>query len=89
MPAIAIRLGADLVRKVKALKAEGDSIGGYVQELIEKEYRERGNRASALVFEGFLRQNPDESRAMNDWESAPLAAGKGAGKQRTPPGRWD
>jgi hypothetical protein len=72
MPATTIKLEADLVRKVTALKPKDESISGFVRDLIEKEHRARENRASAIVYEQFLRDNPDEQSAMEVWESAPL-----------------
>jgi hypothetical protein len=75
MPATTIKLDADLVKKVTFLKPRDESISGFVRELIEKEHRARENRASAVVYEQFLRENPDEQAAMEMWESAPLVAG--------------
>lgn len=72
MSATTIKLEADLVKKVAALKPKGESISGFVRELIEKEHRARENRASAEVYQQFLDDNPDERAAMEVWESAPL-----------------
>jgi predicted CopG family antitoxin len=73
MPATTIKLEADLVKKVTALKPKDESISGFVRELIEKEHQARENRASAVVYQQFLRENPDEMTAMEVWESAPLS----------------
>jgi hypothetical protein len=73
MPETTIKLEADLVKKVVALKPKGESISGFVRELIEKEHRVREHRASAIIYQQFLRDNPDEQAAMEVWESAPLA----------------
>ena len=72
MSATTIKLEADLVKKVAALKPKDESISGFVRELIEKEHRARENRASAVVYQQFLEDNPDERAAMEVWESAPL-----------------
>jgi predicted CopG family antitoxin len=72
MSATTIKLEADLVKKVAALKPKDESISGFVRELIEKEHRARENRASAVVYQQFLEDNPDERAAMENWESAPL-----------------
>jgi len=72
MPATTIKLEADLVKKVAALKPKDESISGYVRELIEKEHRARENRAAAVVYQQFLDENPEERAAMEGWESAPL-----------------
>lgn len=72
MPATTIKLEADLVKKVTALKPKDESISGYVRELIEKEHRARENRAAAVVYQQFLNENPEERAAMEVWESAPL-----------------
>jgi predicted CopG family antitoxin len=72
MPATTIKLEADLVRKVVALKPKDESISGFVRELIEKEHRAREHRTSAIVYQQFLRDNPDERMAMEVWECAPL-----------------
>jgi predicted CopG family antitoxin len=72
MPATTIKLEADLVKKVVALKPKDESISGFVRELIEKEHRARENRASAVVYQQFLEDNPDERAAMEVWEAAPL-----------------
>ena len=54
MPATTIKLEADLVKKVTALKPKDESISGYVRELIEKEHRARENRAAAGLYQQFL-----------------------------------
>lgn len=72
MSATTIKLEADLLKKVAALKPKDESISGFVRELIEKEHRARENRASAVVYQQFLEDNPDERAAMEVWESAPL-----------------
>jgi predicted CopG family antitoxin len=72
MSATTIKLEADLVKKVSALKPKDESISAFVRELIEKEHRARENRASAVVYQQFLEDNPDERAAMEVWESAPL-----------------
>jgi predicted CopG family antitoxin len=72
MSATTIKLEADLVKKVAALKPKDESISGFVRELIEKEHRARENSASAVVYYQFLEDNPDERAAMEVWESAPL-----------------
>lgn len=73
MPATTIKLEADLVKKVTALKPKDASISGFVRELIEREHRARENLASAVVYQHFLRENPEEMAAMEVWESTPLA----------------
>lgn len=74
MPATTIKLEADLVKKVTSLKPKDESISGYVRDLIEREYRARANREAAVVYQEFLRENPQERAAMEVWESAPLVA---------------
>jgi predicted CopG family antitoxin len=72
MSATTIKLEADLVKKVTALKPKDESISGFVRDLIEKEHRARKNWASAVAYQQFLEDNPDERAAMEVWESAPL-----------------
>ena len=72
MSATTIKLEADLVKKVAALKPKDESISAFVRELIEKEHRARENRASAVAYQRFLEDNPEERAAMEVWESAPL-----------------
>jgi predicted CopG family antitoxin len=72
MPATTIKLEADLVKKVAALKPKDESISGFVRELIEKEHRARANREAAVLYQEFLDKNPEERAAMEVWESAPL-----------------
>ncbi len=60
------------MKKVTALKPREESISGFVRGLIEKEHRARENRASAVAYQRFLEDNPDERSAMEVWESAPL-----------------
>ena len=72
MSATTIKLEADLVKKVTALKPKDESISAFVRELIEKEHRARENRAAAVAYQQFLEENPDERAAMEVWESAPL-----------------
>jgi hypothetical protein len=72
MSATTIKLEADLVKKVTALKAKEESISGFVRDLIEKEHKLRKNRVAAVAYQQFLEDNPDERTAMEVWESAPL-----------------
>lgn len=72
MPATTIKLDADLVKKVGILKPRDESISGFVRSLIEREHLARQNRASAVVYQQFLTDNPNEQLAMEEWESAPL-----------------
>jgi len=72
MPATTIKLEADLVKKVTALKPKDESISGYVRELIEREHRARANRQAAATYQQFLHENPEERAALEVWESAPL-----------------
>lgn len=67
-----IKLEADLVKKVVALKPKDESISAFVRELIEKEHQARKNRAAAAAYQQFLEDNPNERAAMEVWESAPL-----------------
>ena len=73
MPETTIKLEADLVKKVTALKPKDESISAYVRELIEKEHRAREHRAAANLYQQFLYENPEERAAMEVWESAPLS----------------
>lgn len=73
MPATTIKLEADLVKKVTALKPKDESISAFVRELIEKEHRARRHRAAAVEYQQFLQDNPVEKAAMEVWESAPLS----------------
>jgi len=72
MPATTIKLEADLVKKVAALKPKDESISAFVRELIEKEHRARVHREAAGLYQQFLQENPEERAAMELWESAPL-----------------
>jgi predicted CopG family antitoxin len=72
MPATTIKLEADLVKKVSALKMQDESISAFVRELIEKEHRVRANREAALAYRQFLHNHPEERAAMEGWESASL-----------------
>lgn len=72
MPATTVKLEADLVKKVTALKPKDESISGFVRELIEKEHRARANREAAGLYRQFLDKNPAERAALELWESAPL-----------------
>jgi predicted CopG family antitoxin len=72
MSATTIKLEADLVKKVAALKPKDESISGFVRELIEKEHQGTGKQGICGVYHQFLEDNPDERAAMEVWESAPL-----------------
>jgi hypothetical protein len=72
MSATTIKLEADLVKKVAALKPRDESISGFVRGLIEKEHLARKNKEAAVVYRQFLEDNPEERAAMEGWETAPL-----------------
>ena len=75
MPATTIKLEADLVKKVAALKPKDESISRYVRGLIEREHAARHHREVAARYQQFLAENPEERAAMEVWESAPLTEG--------------
>jgi hypothetical protein len=72
MPATTIKLEADLVKKVTALKPKDESISGYVRGLIEREHAARHHRGVAARYRQFLAENPEERASLEVWESAPL-----------------
>jgi hypothetical protein len=72
MSATTIKLEADLVKKVAALKARDESISGFVRGLIEREHLARKNKEAAVVYQQFLEDNPEERAAMEGWETAPM-----------------
>jgi hypothetical protein len=72
MSATTIKLEADLVKKVVALKPKDESISRFVRGLIEKEHLARKNKEAAVVYQQFLDDNPEERAAMEGWETAPL-----------------
>ena len=72
MPATTIKLEAELVKKVTALKPKDESVSGYVRALSEREHQARAQRAAAVAYQQFLQVNPEERAAMEVWESAPL-----------------
>lgn len=71
MPSTTIRLEAEWVKRIAALKLKDESFSGYVRRLIEKEYLARKHHEAARSYLQFLRENPRESIAMDEWESAP------------------
>ena len=73
MPATTVQLEADIAEKAAALRSPNRSLSALVRVLIEKEHRERQSRATALTYALFLADHPEESAAMEAWESAPLA----------------
>lgn len=72
MPATTIKLEAEWVRKVAALKSKDESVSGFVRSLIEREHQARAQHAAAVAYQQFLQANPEERAAMEVWESAPL-----------------
>ena len=72
MPATTIKLEADLVKKVAALKPKEESISAFVRALIEREHRARANAGAAARYREFLQDNPRERAVMEAWEAAPL-----------------
>lgn len=73
MPATTIKLEHDLVRKVSGLKPKDESISGFVRLLIEREHREREQRAAASAYQRFLAAHSEEKAAMEQWAAAPLS----------------
>jgi hypothetical protein len=73
MSATTIKLDAGLVKKVTSLKPKDASISGYVRGLIEREHQVRELQAASRTYAQYLRENPEERRAMEVWESAPLS----------------
>jgi predicted CopG family antitoxin len=72
MPSTTIRLDEDILKKIDDIKPSTKSISAFVRQLIEREYNERELRRSAETYREFLQRNPEERRAMEEWESAPL-----------------
>lgn len=72
MPETTIKLEAELVEKVVAMKPNGASVSSYVRGLIEAEHQARRHREAALAYRQFLQENAEERQAMEVWERAPL-----------------
>jgi predicted CopG family antitoxin len=73
MPSTTIKLEDELVRKVRELKPNTQSISAFVRALIDQEHAKLRFRISAIAYEAFLKKNPAEFEAMELWEAAPLS----------------
>jgi predicted CopG family antitoxin len=75
MSATTIKLEAELVEKVSAMKPKSQSISAFVRGLTEREHRARAHRAAAAAYQQFLSEHPEELAALQEWEAAPLVDG--------------
>ena len=74
MSATTVKLEAGLVKEIRALKPQGQSLAAYVREAVERDILDRKLRAAATQYQAFLAETPDEKGDLDSWQRAPLSA---------------
>jgi hypothetical protein len=73
MAASTVKLEAEILRKINAVKPRDQSLAAYVREAVERDILRRQLRTAAEHYQAFLSENVGEQQELEDWERAPLA----------------
>ncbi len=73
MPATTVKLDGELLKSIAAIKPPRQTLSAYVREALQRDLRRQQMRHAAETYMDFLRDNPAERAAMDEWERAPLA----------------
>ena len=73
MPATTVKLDAELLREIAKVKSPHQTLSAFVRESVQADIRRRKLHAAAETYHRLLLENEGERRALDEWESAPLA----------------
>ncbi len=73
MKATTIKLEGDLLIELRKLKGSSKSVTSFVKETLESEVRRHKMRRAAETYGEFLKEHPEESKLLDEWENAPLS----------------
>jgi hypothetical protein len=73
MGATTVKLEAEILRKIDAVKPRDQSLAAYVREAVERDILRRQLRTAAERYQVFLSENVEEQHELDDWERASLA----------------
>jgi predicted transcriptional regulator len=73
MSASTVKLEADILRRIDAVKPRNQTLAAYVREALERDVLRRQLRTAAERYQAFLSENVEESQELEEWERAPLA----------------
>jgi hypothetical protein len=74
MGATTVKLEDALLREIRAVKPQGQTLAAYVREAVERDILHRKLRSSAEQYQVFLSKHPEEKAELDSWERAPLTA---------------
>lgn len=74
MSASTVKLEAEVLKKIHAVKPRDQSLAAYVREAVERDILRRQLRTAAERYQAFLSESIDEQHELEDWEHARLAA---------------
>ncbi len=72
MSATTIKIEDPLLKEIRKIKPQGQSISSYVKEALEHEIRRKKMSEAASQYKAFLNEHPEESGSLKEWTSAPL-----------------
>jgi hypothetical protein len=72
MSATTVKLEEELLREIRILKPQGQSLAAFVREAVERDILRRKLRSAAERYQAFLGENPEEGQDLDDWERARL-----------------
>lgn len=73
MSASTVKLEAEILRKINAVKPRDQSLAAYVREAVERDILRRQLRTAAERYQIFLSENSEEQQELEGWERARLA----------------
>ena len=74
MKATTIKVEGDLLQEIERAKPPQQSISAYVRSILEREMRRLKMAHAGERYARFVRDAPDESAWLEEWDRADLAA---------------
>ena len=81
--ATTVKLESAVVREVYSVLEPGQTLTSYVRDTMVRDIRNRKLRNSANLYRDFLRQYPEETNELVEWEQVDLAKPPTMKKKRT------
>ena len=82
MRAIRVKLDGELLHAIGSIKPRNQPLAAYVREALRRDIERQQIRQAAGIYRKLMRDNPAEKKALEEWESAPLAITPGARRKR-------
>jgi len=73
MKATTVKLDGELLARIEESKPQGQSLSAYVRMVLQRNLDRTRVRDAAVEYRTFLASDPEEQRALDEWDRADLA----------------